>query len=189
MIMANGNRLGRMILNAGMALVLAASVGCGILTDLRLPPDTVEQVDLERYLGKWYEIASFPASFQKDCYCTTATYTDLGREAVGVVNACRKGSPTGPMDVARATAYPVPDTGNAQLKVEFFWPFKGDYWIVALDPDYRYAMVGHPNKKYLWILSRTPTMDEETYEHLLGVARAKGYEVENLRRTFQACKE
>jgi len=183
-----GTHMLRTIIVSALVLGIMTWGACQLYTDLKEPPDTVEQVDLKRYSGKWYEIASFPAPFQKDCYCTTATYADK-EDYVEVLNACRKGSPTGPLEVARANANPVPDTGNAQLKVQFFWPFKGDYWVVALDPDYRYAMVGHPAKKYLWILSRTPAMDEGTYQSLVAVARSKGYEVDKLRRAVQTCGE
>jgi apolipoprotein D and lipocalin family protein len=175
---------------AATCSILALMVwgSCRLYTDLETAPHTVDQVDLNRYVGKWYEIASFPAPFQKDCYCSRALYASTD-EGMKVVNVCRRGSPTGPLDVAQATAYPVPETGNAQLKVQFLWPFKGDYWIIGLDPDYRWAVVGHPDRKYLWILSRSPTMDEGTYQSLVELSHSKGYQVETLQRMVQTCAE
>jgi apolipoprotein D and lipocalin family protein len=144
---------------------------------------TVEKVDLERYMGRWYEIASFPNWFQKDCTCTMAEY-ELKGDHVSVRNSCRKGSSQGKLDVATGKAYPVSGSNNSRLKVQFFWPFKGDYWILALDDDYQYAMVGHPGKKYLWILSRTPQMPDTVYRGLVETADQKGYDVSKIKRTL-----
>jgi apolipoprotein D and lipocalin family protein len=137
-------------------------------------------------MGRWYAVASLPAWFQKDCYCVTAEYT-LEKDHVRVVNACRKGGLDGSLKVSTAKAYVVPHTGNAQLKVQFFWPFKGDYWIIALDNDYQWAVVGHPCRKYLWILSRRPTMDPNTYDMLVETAKSKGYPVAEIQRIPQGC--
>jgi apolipoprotein D and lipocalin family protein len=147
---------------------------------------TVTSVDLERYMGKWYAVASLPAWFQKNCCCVTAEYS-MQKDYVAVVNTCRKGAPDGPLKVSTAKAFVVPGTGNARLKVQFFWPFKGDYWIIALDDNYRYALVGHPCRRYLWILSRTPSMAEGTYAALVETARSKGYDVDRLERIPQTC--
>jgi len=169
-------------------IVCAISIlgGCACPLSTKYTDQTVASVDLTRYMGKWYAIASLPAWFQKNCYCVTAEYS-LEKDHVKVVNACLKGAQDGPMKVSTAKAFIVPDTGNSQLKVQFFWPFKGDYWIIALDDDYRYAIVGHPCKKYLWILSRTPAMDEKTYNMLVETARSKGYDVEKIERIPQGC--
>ena len=149
---------------------------------------TVDSVDLKKYSGKWYEIASFPNWFEKNCFCTTAEYTLLD-DFVQVTNSCRKGSPEGKLAVARAKARPVPNSNNSQLKVQFKWPFKGDYWVIALDEKYRYVVVGHPKKKYLWILSRTPELDDDVYQSLVRIAADKGYDVNRLQRTDQSCPE
>ena len=169
-------------------IVCAISImaGCACPPSSKPSDQTVASVDLNRYMGKWYAIASLPAWFQKDCYCVTAEYS-LQQDHVKVVNACRKGAPDGPLKVSTAKAFVVPDSGNSRLKVQFFWPFKGDYWVIALDDDYRYAMVGHPCRKYLWILSRTPTMDEKTYDMLVETAGAKGYDVGKIERIPLGC--
>lgn len=145
------------------------------------PPRTVERVDLARYAGTWYEIASFPTRFQRGCTGTTASYglRDDGR--VSVRNRCiRDGEERG----IEGVAWPV-DPSNARLKVRFFWPFAGDYWVLALDPDYRWALVGHPDRDYLWILSRTPRLDDALYDALVAKAQAQGFEVSRLVRTPQ----
>lgn len=144
---------------------------------------TVESVDLNRYMGKWYEIAAFPTWFEKSCRCSMVEYS-LENGAVAVKNFCRKeGRPV----IVKGKAYPVPGTNNSQLKVSFRWPLTSDYWIIALDDEYQYAMVGHPKKKYLWLLSRTPEMDEDAYRGLVETARSKGYDVRKLRSTDQTC--
>ena len=178
------NRSG--ILTTFIACAVSIINGCACPPSTKYTDQTVALVELPRYMGKWYAIASLPAWFQKNCFCVTAKYS-LEKDHVKVVNACRKGAPDGPLKVSTAKAFVVPHTGNSQLKVQFFWPFKGDYWIIALDDDYRYAIVGHPCKKYLWILSRTPAMDEKTYDMLVETARSKGYDVEKIERIPQGC--
>jgi len=145
----------------------------------------VETVDLNRYLGKWYEIASYPAWFQKGCTGSIAEYSLLPDGKIQVVNRCRKGSLNGPLKESKGKAEVVDTTTNAKLKVWFFWPFKGDYWIIDLNPDYQWAVVGEPSRKYLWILSRTPTMDDSAYRRILGRLPQKGYDPDKLRRTDQ----
>jgi apolipoprotein D and lipocalin family protein len=137
------------------------------------PPETVPKVDLSRYMGTWYEIARYPNNFQKECRGSTATYTLREDGRVAVVNRCRSNS--GDKE-ARATAKVVDHTTNAKLKVSFFWPFYGDYWILNLGDDYDYAVVGTPDRKYLWILSRTPEMEATLYETLLTKIQAQGFE-------------
>jgi apolipoprotein D and lipocalin family protein len=119
---------------------------------------TVPKVDLQKYIGKWYDISHLPASFMKGCECTTAEYSVSGKGYINVLNSCVK---KGKWNKARGKAYVVPGSNNSKLKVSFFWPFKGDYWIIELADDYSYAVVGEKTRKYLWILSRTPQMNEK----------------------------
>ncbi len=169
-----------------LGLVLMA-LGCATSTSRQgLPPlQTVPHVDLEKYLGTWYEIASFPQSFQKGCTGTTASYSLRSDGKIEVLNRCRQGSLEGKEKTAKGRARVVDPATNAKLKVSFFGPFWGDYWIIDLAPDYSYAVVGHPSRDYLWILSRTPTMDEATYQGILRRLGEQGYQLDRLQRTLQ----
>jgi apolipoprotein D and lipocalin family protein len=150
------------------------------------PLTVVESVDLQRYLGKWYEIASYPAWFQKGCTASTADYRLLPDGKIQVVNRCHKDSLDGPLKESKGKAEVVDTATNAKLKVWFFWPFKGNYWIIDLDPDYQWAVVGEPSRKYLWVLSRTPSLDEATYQEIIERLPQKGYDPSVLRKTAQA---
>lgn len=161
---------------------LAALFGCG--TSNYAPLETVENVDVQRYMGKWYEIALLPNSFQKGCNCTTAEYSIIDSETIRVINTCNKDSVDGEADQIKGKAFVVENSGNAKLRVQFFWPFRGDYWILELDKEkYSYAVVGAPSRKYLWILSREPKMDEATYNMLLEKCRQKGFDITKLEKT------
>lgn len=146
---------------------------------------TVPAVDLQRYLGQWYEIAAFPMRFQAHCVGeTTAQYGLRDDGQISVVNRCKTAS--GEFDSASGRAKVEPNSGNARLRVTFFWPFYGDYWIIGLDPDYQWAVVGHPEREYLWILSRNPQLPQPALDAALASARAQGYTLEKLRYTPQS---
>ena len=146
---------------------------------------TVAKVDLNKYAGKWYEIASYPQRFQKNCTCTTAEYTPTDKGYIIVENSCRKDSINGKQSSIKGKAFVDKNSGNAKLKVQFFWPFKGKYWIIDLAEYYSYAVVSHPNKKYLWILSRKPSMNEVTYQQILNRLKEKGFDLTKLQITKQ----
>lgn len=150
------------------------------------PLKTVPKVDLNRYSGKWYEIATIPHHFENDCACTTAEYKyNPDDRYMEVINTCLK---EGREKTATAKAYPEEGSSNSRLRVQFQWPFKGKYYIIELDKDYQYALVGHPNRDYLWILSRYKDMDEDIYVDLLRIARQEGFDISRLRRTEQFCE-
>ena len=146
---------------------------------------TVPFVDLTKYVGKWYEIASFPQFFQKGCTCTTAEYTATDKGYITVENRCNKNSIDGKQSYIKGKVFVEKNTGNAQLKVQFFWPFKGKYWIIDLADDYSYAVVSEPDRKYLWILSRTPKMNEITYQQILNRLTNTGFDLSKLQITEQ----
>jgi len=150
---------------------------------------TVRYVDLNKYAGKWYEIASYPQRFQKGCHCTTAEYTLSDKGYVIVENRCNKGSVNGKQSYIKGKAFVKKNSGNAKLKVQFFWPFRGKYWIIDLADDYSYAVVSHPNRKYLWILSRTPQMPEEIFREILSRLIEKNFDLSNLKTTIQKTNE
>jgi apolipoprotein D and lipocalin family protein len=163
-------------------------MGCATTTTsrLHLPPlQTVGHVDLGRYLGTWYEIARFPQSFEKGCTGTTATYSLRSDGDIEVLNRCHRGSLEGPEKVAKGRARVVDRASNAKLEVSFFWPFWGAYWIIELDPNYQYAVVGHPSRDYLWILCRTPRLAPEVYGRILERLKAQGYDLSRLQPTLQ----
>jgi apolipoprotein D and lipocalin family protein len=166
-----------------LALLAALVAGCAH-TPAGPPLRTVERVDLQRYAGKWYEIATIPMSFQKGCVGVTATYTIRQDGDVDVVNTCRKEQLDGPERSIEGRAWSV-DPSNAKLEVRFFWPFHGAYWVIDLGPDYEYAVVGHPSREYLWILSRSPKMDATTYDAILARLRAQAYDTSLLVKTQQ----
>jgi len=150
------------------------------------PLEVVDDVRIDRYLGRWYEIASFPQRFQAGCVATTATYSLRDDGRIRVENECRDESFDGEVRGVEGVAWVAdPQRSRGKLKVQFFWPFRGDYWIIELDPEYRFAVVGHPSRDYLWILSRTPTMESAAYEELKERIEAKGYDLSRLSRTAQ----
>jgi apolipoprotein D and lipocalin family protein len=146
---------------------------------------TVAHVDLTKYAGKWYEIASFPQRFQKGCHCTTAEYTPTDKGYIIVENRCNKDSLHGKESYIKGKAFLDDDKSNAKLKVQFFWPFKGKYWIIDLADDYSYAVIGHPNRVYLWILSRTPHMEAALYEQIVERIKKNGFDITRLQITPQ----
>ena len=148
------------------------------------PLETVKSVDVKKYLGRWYEIARLPNSFQKECDCTTADYSLIDSSTIRVTNKCNK---TGVTEEANGKAFLVEGSNNSKLRVQFFWPFRGDYWIIALDENYQFALVGTPSRKYLWILSRTPKMENSTLERLIADAQSKGFDTSKLIFTKQEC--
>ena len=147
---------------------------------------TVQKVDLSRYLGKWYEIARFPNSFQKDCNEAVAEYSLIEDQKIQVTNTC-KGVKDGRLSSVTGIARVEDSVTHAKLKVNFVpswlrWTGigNGDYWIIDLDEGYTYAVVSEPNRKYLWILSRTPTMSQATYDSILKRLRDQHFEVSRL---------
>lgn len=167
---------------APSALLLAVS-GCSLPSG---PPlQTVSQVDLSRYTGLWYEIARYPNSFESGCEAVTAEYALLDNGRIQVVNTCRQNRVDGPKRDTVGTARVVDQETNAKLKVTFFPPFEGDYWIIELDDDYNWAVVGEPSRRLLWILSRTPTLDPTVLDGILARLPEKGYDPAKLIYTEQ----
>lgn len=170
------------VLIAGSVLGGIALIGSALKGSK--PLKTVDHVDIKRYMGKWYEIAAFPARFERNCTCTTAQYTLNDDGTVLVDNRCYNAKKE-KWEGATATGFVKDTTTNAQLAVQFFWPFKGDYYIIALADDYSYALVGEPSREYLWILSRVPQMSEATFDRLTSIATEKGFDVRKLKMTKQ----
>ena len=160
-----------------VAVALSLSGGCGLFY---APLEVVGEVDLDRYSGRWYEIARYPNSFERGCVGVTADYTPRDDGRIEVVNTCFELSLDGSSREIRGSARVVDNTTNAKLKVSFFWPFEGDYWIIDLDEDYNYAVVGEPSRSFLWILSRTPQIDGQTYADIIDSLPEFGYDPDRL---------
>lgn len=159
-----------------------------LFQDVKRKPAVVSDVDLNKYAGTWYEIARLPNYFERKLKCTSATYTLKEDDKIEVVNKGHYINDPAKTSSVNGKAR-VPDKSQpAKLKVQFFWPFSGDYWILALDQNYKYALVGDPSLKYLWILAREKTMDDETYDMLKQKAIDNGYDLSTLIRVEQDCK-
>lgn len=163
-------------------LTIIAITGCKTNEKMtKTNTTTVKNVDINRYLGKWYEIARFPHSFEKDLVGVTATYTLRKDGKIDVLNQGFRNTLDGPLSQARGKAkIPDPDTPG-RLKVSFFLFFYADYFILELDEEnYQYVLVGSSSDKYLWILSRTPVMPPEIYQMLVSKAGDRGYDTGKL---------
>ena len=159
------------------AFCLSLLLGCGaVRLESVAELAVVPRVEIDRYLGTWYEIARYPNRFQKGCVAATADYSMRDDGKIRVVNACREGSLNGPIKHIEGKAWVVDRETNAKLRVRFFWPFRGAYWIIDLGQDYEYAVVGHPKRKYLWVLSRTPEMSPELYQAIVERLIEQGYD-------------
>ncbi len=179
---------GRASLLPILALLLSACAG----VDTRAPLPTITAVDLARYAGTWYEIARLPMWFQRHCVDSKAIYTARPDGTVGVHNECV--TDRGGLDQIDGIATVVDPGTNARLNVVFDNFFArlfsvsrdGNYWILDLDPDYRTVLVGTPNRRSLWILARTPQLDQASYARLVERAKALGFPVGNLIRATRS---
>ena len=152
-------------------------------------PVTVKHVDLKKYTGLWYEIAKIPNRFQKQCASNTAARYELNNDGtIKVVNSCRQAD--GETDSSEGLAKVVDTTTNSKLEVSFvsilgihlFW---GDYWIIGLADDYSYAVVGHPDRKYGWILSRTQMLPADKLQAAYDILKKNGYDPKDFVATVQ----
>lgn len=170
--------LGRMLFVVG----LSSLAGCSTVSVQPALP-TVASVDLNRYLGTWYEIALLPNRFEIHCTSDTQANYSMDERGIRIVNRCRMAD--GRVDSAEGRANIVAASGNAKLRVTFFWPFYGDYWILALDDDYSEVLVGTPDRRYGWILARRPDLPEARVQALLERARVLGFDAAAFRRVPQ----
>lgn len=145
--------------------------------------NVVPSVEIERFLGTWYEVGGIPTPEQNGCIGTTATYSLRDNGDIDVLNQCYLNAAGTRTQQARGRAF-VPDPKQpTRLKVEFFWPFAGDYQIMALADDYSSAMIGNPQRRFLWILSREASLPEARYQELVDLAVAQGYDAGKIQRT------
>ena len=179
----------------GTALAVAALGICAIAllgacagprVGNRRVPEPAREVDLQRYLGRWYEIARYDNRFERECEGVTAEYSLREDGRVRVLNTCHQDGLAGKVRAAEGRAKLVKDSNGAKLKVSFFGPFYlGDYWVLDRADDYSWSIVGEPSGKYLWILSRDARPDEATRAMLLGKVASMGYDTSLIRTTRQ----
>ena len=158
-------------------------LSCKTIKDL----PTVKNVDIEKYSGQWYEIARLPNSFEKGLECVTAKYTVKKNGKIEVLNKGYSSENSGEFKTAKGTAWIPNAKYPGRLKVTFFWPFSGNYYIISLDENYKYALVGDPSRKYLWILSRRRSLESLTYSKLLDIAKNNGFDINNIININQDC--
>ncbi|MGE5502678.1 MAG: lipocalin family protein [Ignavibacteriales bacterium] len=172
------------ILTAVAAGLLAACSSAGPVGN-RAVPQPAKAVELKRYLGRWYEYARYENRFERGCEGVTAEYGLREGGGVTVINTCRKGAPDGPVKVARGKAKVVEGSRGAKLKVSFFGPFYGDYWVLDHADDYSWSVVGEPSGRYLWVLTREARPDAARAALLEQRVRKLGYDWALVRKTRQ----
>jgi apolipoprotein D and lipocalin family protein len=160
---------------AATLFALSTFSGCNTADRMPDPPlPTVASVDVQRYLGTWVQQALIPNRFQAMCVSDTrATYARDG-DGLSVLNQCRRTD--GQLEEAKGVAKILEGSNNAKLRVSFFRPFYGDYWVLALEPNYQWVLVGEPSRQYGWILSRQTKLDEATFNLILSRATELGYD-------------
>ncbi len=167
-----------------IAVSIIAGTGCSQAQNKmnKIDKTTVQELDLDKYLGKWYEIARYPHRFEKDLQGVTATYSMRPDGKIKVLNQGYQGSVDGPKSIAVGKAKRNKNGIPSQFRVSFFWIFYADYFVLELEPNYQWALVGSSSDDFLWILSRSSKMDESTYHHILQLARDRGYDLTNLQK-------
>lgn len=157
-----------------VAAIATTSLLSGCVSKDYAPLPTVEKVDLQRYIGKWYQVSFIPNRFQSMCVADTQAEYQADGKNIRVINRCRKADQS--IEQANGVAEVVDGSNNSKLRVSFFRPFYGNYWVLDLDPEYRWVLVGEPSREYGWILSRTPSLDQETLNKVLDKAVSLGYD-------------
>lgn len=175
--------------NIIVLIIFLVSTALSFGQDMKGEPKVVKSVDLKKYAGLWYEIAKIPNRFQKHCKSgTTAQYNLLGDGKIEVINSCI--DEDGEKDETEGIAKIVDGSSNAKLEVSFvsilginlFW---GDYWIIGLDNNYEYAVIGTPTRKYGWILSRTPKLSQEKFNETFEILKSQGYDTKKFEMSVQ----
>lgn len=173
-------------LNRRIIVALAISTAVPTLAgEADKPLTTVEQIDIERYMGSWYEIARYPNFFQRGIVAVKVSYRLKDDGNIVVRNTGRRGTLDGKLTKREALAWIPDEEMNARWYVRFIWPLRADYWIIDLAKDYRYAVVGQPSRDNLWVISRTPTMTDEDYRVICKNLRQQGYDPDKLKKTLQ----
>jgi len=169
------------------SLAIETSIAKAAPACVSRPLTSVRWLDLQRYMGKWYELARYPNWFQHDCRSDViAEYYQTGDDVIQMVLSWR--AMGGQMRTVKGTARVIDPVTCARLKLNLFKPYSGKYWVIDLGPDYEYAVVGEPERHYLWVLARQPELDARTYQAIMENIRAAGYEPANLKATPQTLR-
>lgn len=158
------------------------------MNKITINKDTVKDLDLKQYIGKWYEIARFDNSFEKGLQGVTAEYSFRKDGKIRVKNCGLKGGTDGEIKCAVGKARPRKSGGPGKLKVSFFLFFYSDYYVLELDANYQWVLIGSSSDKYLWILSRTPQLEAGVLDRIIGMAKERGYDTSKLLFTEQIKK-
>jgi apolipoprotein D and lipocalin family protein len=175
---------------ASIALIASLTIGLGGCATLspgpvgnQSVPQPAKSVDLDRYLGRWYEVARYEASFQRNCEAVTADYSRNGDGSIRVLNSCRQGGVDGKLKTATGRAKIADSQTSAKLRVSFFGPFYGDYWVLDHADDYSWSIVGEPSGRYLWLLAREARPGSAIRSTLEARAKELGYDWSLVRLT------
>ena len=168
-----------------IVLITLGTCSFAVAGPSRLPAvQTVAKVDPSRYMGRWYEIARLPNRFQNGCAGSYTDYSLRDDGQITVINSCHD-EKDGSLRQVKGRAWVVDPDSKARLKVSFFWPFRSDYWIIKLGKEYDYTVVASPNRKYLWILSRTAVMNDDLYADIMKEVDLQGFDTKNIIRDIQ----
>jgi apolipoprotein D and lipocalin family protein len=165
-------------------LILAAAIWRALFWEVDAMK-TVAQVDLSRFMGDWYVVGNIPTFVERGAVNAVETYRMREDGRIDIAFTFRKGAPDGKRKRYRSTGFVINDKTGAEWRVQFFWPVKFPYFILELDPDYHYTVVGVPSRKYVWIMSRTPRLDEAVYRDLLNRLEGHGYDINKIQKVPQ----
>ena len=149
------------------------------------PIDTVEYVDLKRFMGEWYVIANIPTFIETDAYNAIETYKMNEDGSIATTFIFRKGSAEGNRKQYNPTGFIVDKQSNALWDMQFIWPFKAEYRVIYLDDDYQTTIIGRSKRDYVWLMSRQPGIDENSYRSLLGFIQSQGYDIDKVQKVPQ----
>ncbi|NBD96222.1 MAG: lipocalin [Gammaproteobacteria bacterium] len=165
-----------------LALLLLS--GCAMMRG-GPPLETVDRVDLERYMGQWYVIANIPYFGERGNVAGRAIYRMREDGRIDDIYRYRDGSFDAPEEEMTGVAWVIDEETNAEWKVQFYWPIRFGYYIIGLDDDYQWTVVGHPSREYAWIMAREPALSDARYETLLDLLESRGFDASQLRKVPQ----
>ena len=165
-------------------------IACGLLGSFlgcSSPPpiQTASEVDLERFMGDWYVIANIPTFIETEAFNAVESYRLNDDGTIATTFTFRQGGFEGQQKIYRPTGFVVDQESNAVWDMQFLWPFKADYRIVFVNPDYSQTIIGRLKRDYVWIMARTPRLPEEDYQHLLKIIADQGYDLSKIQRVPQ----